>query len=260
MTHIIVFGNNKGGSGKTTIAMHSIIGLLHDGYSVTSIDLDATQQSLTKYIANRNETAKTIDNENKIIIPNHFTSNGSVEDFLTIINQSKDLGSDFIIIDTAGSSSSLNEEAHLIADIIITPINDSFMDVDLIGSVNPEDFATKNPGIYSNMIWAQKIKKASKYNHTQHWIVVRNRISPINTKNKLNIQKALTSLSKRYGFYIGGALTDRVIFKELFLEGLTILDISKHNKKIKMNISTIAAKQEIRDIVNIFVQYYNSKK
>src|SRR6185369_4119325 len=54
--HVIVLGNEKGGSGKSTTAMHLIVSLLYDGHRVGSIDLDARQGSLTRYVENRKQT------------------------------------------------------------------------------------------------------------------------------------------------------------------------------------------------------------
>ncbi|MBM3566952.1 MAG: ATPase, partial [Alphaproteobacteria bacterium] len=51
--HVIVLGNEKGGSGKSTTAMHLIAACLRDGRSVASIDLDARQGTLTRYLSNR---------------------------------------------------------------------------------------------------------------------------------------------------------------------------------------------------------------
>src|SRR5262245_37005174 len=55
--HIIVLGTEKGGSGKSTTAMHLVVALLHEGYSVGSIDCDARQGSFTRYVENRKGTA-----------------------------------------------------------------------------------------------------------------------------------------------------------------------------------------------------------
>src|SRR6266567_1006192 len=56
--HVIVVGNEKGGSGKTTVAMHIAIALMKAGQRVATIDLDSRQKSLTHYIANRGAWAK----------------------------------------------------------------------------------------------------------------------------------------------------------------------------------------------------------
>ena len=48
--YVIVVGNEKGGSGKTTLAMHVAIALLKAGQSVGIVDLDSNQHGLTRYV------------------------------------------------------------------------------------------------------------------------------------------------------------------------------------------------------------------
>ena len=60
-THVIVVGNEKGGSGKSTTAFHLAIYLLHQGFRVASIDVDSPQQTFTHYVRNRRAWAKSHD-------------------------------------------------------------------------------------------------------------------------------------------------------------------------------------------------------
>ena len=46
MTLTIVFGNAKGGTGKSTLAMHVAVALLNAGLSVATVDLDATEKKM----------------------------------------------------------------------------------------------------------------------------------------------------------------------------------------------------------------------
>src|SRR5207245_10765021 len=56
--HVLVIGNEKGGSGKSTTAMHIVVSLLGDGGRVATIDLDARQGTLPRYVDNRIAYAK----------------------------------------------------------------------------------------------------------------------------------------------------------------------------------------------------------
>jgi chromosome partitioning protein len=155
---------------------------------------------------------------------------------------------DFIIVDTPGSDSALSRKAHSIADMVITPINDSFIDLDLIGIVEAQNFDQAKPGIYSAMLWEQKMKRAATKSKALDWVVVRNRLSTLDAINKRNVENALARLSKRFGFRIVPGFSDRVIFKELFLNGLTLHDANSA-KEIKLNTSVVAARQELRNFV-----------
>src|SRR5437764_6703656 len=68
--HVIVLGNEKGGSGKSTTAMHIAVALLKAGQRVATIDLDSRQKSFTHYIENRRDWAARAGL--KLALPTHF--------------------------------------------------------------------------------------------------------------------------------------------------------------------------------------------
>lgn len=256
MAHIITIGNEKGGSGKTTTCMHLMISLMQLGFKVGSMDLDTRQQSLSRYVDNRKNYAKSKNAE--LLIPDHLTLNRSEkrnrdeadkEDELNFVNSLTELQkNDFIIIDTPGSDVFLSRLAHSYADTVITPINDSFIDLDLIGNVHAETFDSMKPGIYSAMLWEQKMKRAARNKGEINWIVVRNRLSSLDAKNKRNMEIAIEKLAKRFGFKVAPGFGDRVIFKELFLHGLTLHD-AVNSDEIRLSPSVIAARLELREFM-----------
>ena len=249
---IIVIGNEKGGSGKTTLSIHLIISLLKQGFSVGSIDLDSRQQSLTRYIENRKHTASHRNYD--LLIPEHYViahsggeqQSNNEEVFLNILE--KTANKDFVVIDTPGSDVIISRFAHSHASTVVTPINDSFVDIDLIGQIDGETLDSIKPGIYSAMLWEQKMKRATLKQKEINWVVVRNRLSSLDAINKRNIGSALSKLSKRFGFTVAPGFGDRVIFKELFLHGLTLHD-AQVASEIRMSTSVIAARQELRDFI-----------
>jgi len=257
MAHIIVSGNEKGGSGKTTSAVHLIISLLKLGFKVTSLDLDYRQQSLTTYINNRKKFA--INEGIELQLPNHNILEKSKEkneqqafaeeeeNFLNLLFKIKQ-ESDFIVIDTPGSDTFLSRLAHSYADTIMTPINDSFIDVDLLGKIDSGDLEKIKPGIYSAMVWEQKLKKVAREKKQTDWIIMRNRTASTDNINKRHIEEAINNLSKKFGFRIIPGFGERVIFKELFLHGLTLNDAGS-TPKVRLNTSIVAARQELRDFL-----------
>jgi chromosome partitioning protein len=256
MAHIIVVGNEKGGSGKTTTAMHLIISLMKLGFTVGTIDLDSRQQSLTRYIENRKAYASK--NGPTFEAPEHYALKRSEkrnleeaekEDEDLFLSTVQKLNSkDFIVIDTPGSDAFMGKTAHSYADTVITPINDSFVDLDLIGNVNADTLDSMRPGIYSAMLWEQKMKRATRNQKEINWFVVRNRLSSLDAINKRNVETAIQKLSKRFGFKTAPGFGDRVIFKELFLHGLTLHD-ARDAKEIRMSTSVIAARMELREFI-----------
>lgn len=256
MAHIIAVGNEKGGSGKTTTCMHLMISLMQLGFKVGSMDLDTRQQSLTRYIDNRKNYGKTKSVE--LLIPEHIVLTRSEkrnrdeadqEDETSFVNALTQLQrNDFIVIDTPGSDVFLSRLAHSYADTVITPINDSFIDLDLIGNVHAETLDSMKPGIYSAMLWEQKMKRAARNKGEIKWVVVRNRLSSLDAKNKRNMEVAIEKLAKRFGFRVAPGFGDRVIFKELFLHGLTLHD-AVNSEEIKLSPSVIAARLELREFM-----------
>lgn len=264
--HIFVIGNEKGGAGKTTCSMHLIIGLLSEGLNVVSIDSDCRQASLTRYIENRGKYNQRNPNS-QVKIPLHYLLKGSNKDtikereleekkqFEDILTQAKEIG-DVIVIDTPGTYSFLSSLAHSHADTVITPINDSFVDIDVMAKIDSEKMSIISPSIYSQMVWEQKLAKAQRTGGTIDWIVMRNRLSSLDAQNKRNVNKVLDDLAKRISFRQTPGFGERVIFRELFLEGLTLLDLKKANYEKAFSLSHVAARQELRD----FLQAVNIDK
>lgn len=257
LPNIFVIGNEKGGAGKTTFCMHLITGLMDKGYKVVSIDTDSRQRSLTNYVENR-EVYNQKNPHHKVLMPMHFHMDASKENsieereisekqrFEQILEQVK-AEANYIIIDTPGSYSYLSKLAHSYADTIITPINDSFLDFDVMAKVNPDNLAIVSPSIYSQMIWEQKMQRATRDQGSIEWVVVRNRLSNLDAQNKRNVNLALEQLAKRISFKIAPGFSERVIFRELFLQGLTLIDLTKANYDKVFSISHVAARQELRD-------------
>jgi chromosome partitioning protein len=259
MATVILIGNEKGGAGKTTIAIHITAALLYLGFKVSSIDLDIRQGSLSKYIENRNHSIKNL--KLKIPSPKFCKIEPSKKTHLneayldeqnqlnTILAQEHPM-SDFIVIDTPGVNNPLSTLAHSFADIIITPINDSFLDISVLADVDPSDLNIIKPGVYSQIIWEQKINRAKRDGSHINWIITRNRLHSLDSNNQRNIEKVIVALSKRMGCKIAAGFGERVIFKELFLKGLTLLDLKEQGASIQFTPSHIAAKQELISLLH----------
>jgi chromosome partitioning protein len=256
--HVIIVGNEKGGSGKTTTSMHLIVSLLRLGFKVGSMDIDARQRSLTRYIENRRGiiTKEGVD----LPLPNHVVVQRSPfnvvqeaeaderERFSTAIERLCETN-DFVVIDSPGSDTYLARLAHSFADTILTPINDSFVDLDVLANVDGNTLKILRPSIYSEMVWEQKLHRAKRDNGSIDWIVMRNRLSNIDARNKRFMTKVVSELSRRIGFRIAPGFSERVIFREMFLQGLTVLDVIDTSANVNISMSHVAARQEVRELL-----------
>ncbi len=257
---IIVVGNEKGGSGKSTTVMHLVAGILNSGLRVGSLDLDARQATLSHYLQNRQDTIERTSST--LPMPQHISILPSkadrievakLEDETSVAEAVATLASnnEYIVIDTPGSDSFLSRAGHSYADILVTPLNDSFVDLDVLANVAPETHHIKSPSQYAQMVFEQKIQKAKRggANRTFDWVVMRNRLGQLDSRNQKAMDKAMGELSKRIGFRIAPGFSERVIFRELFLDGLTLLDLRKKGASIKLSMSHIAARQEVRNLL-----------
>lgn len=263
--YVIVLGNEKGGTGKSTVAMHIIVNLLREGHSVGSIDVDARQGTLSRYIENRRLRKESTGED--LPLPDHIPIFRSklesvpaaeaeeTSNFGEAIERLK--SNDFIVIDTPGSDTYLSRLAHSHADSLITPLNDSFIDLDMLVRVNADSLDILRPSTYSEMVWEQKKQRAMRDNGSIDWIVLRNRLSSLNSRNKEEMEKVLSALAKRIGFRLVAGFGERVIFRELFLNGLTLLDMRETNTAL--TLSHVAAKQELATLINM-VQLPNSNR
>ncbi len=256
--HILVIGNEKGGSGKTTTSMHLIVALLRLGFKVGSMDIDARQRSLTRYIENRKATMAS--EATSLPLPAHVVINRSP--LLTTAESEADererftralarllINCDFVVIDSPGSDTYLSRLAHSYADTVITPVNDSFVDLDVLASVDGVSLQMLKPSIYSEMLWEQKLLRAKRDGGSVDWVVLRNRLSNLDARNKRMITKVMDDLTRRLGFRLSPGFSERVIFRELFLLGLTVLDVVETNKSGSLSMSHLAARQEVRDLL-----------
>ncbi|WP_419816484.1 division plane positioning ATPase MipZ [Glacieibacterium sp.] len=243
--HIIVLGNEKGGSGKSTTAVHIAVALAHAGFDVGAIDLDARQRTVARYLENRVNFGKK--RELELPVPAVAVIEDAPGDTDLLIDQLLEWRDrDFIVVDTPGRDSPLARAALGRADTLVTPMNDSFVDFDLIGQVDPETFKVKKPSFYAELIWDTRKARARTDGGTVDWVVLRNRLANLDARNMRRMAAALGELSKRVGFRVVPGLSERVIFRELFPRGLTLLDT---NALEDFSLSHVAARAELRALI-----------
>lgn len=256
--HIVVFGNEKGGSGKTTAAMHVAIALMRLGKRVGALDLDIRQRSLTRYLENRAEWRS--GHYADLFMPERFIVERSAAKSLDTAAEEEakrfhdilartESNFDFLIIDTPGAHTPLSRDAHAAADTLVTPLNDSFVDFDLLARVDPKSLEIKGPSVYSDFVWECRKKRLLARKPALDWVVMRNRVASSEARNKRRIGKALDALAERIGFRIAPGFGERVIFRELFPMGLTMLDLPAPGLGISLSMSHVAARQEVRELV-----------
>ncbi|MBF0251940.1 MAG: AAA family ATPase [Alphaproteobacteria bacterium] len=253
--YTIVVGNEKGGSGKTTTAMHVAVALMRMGFRVATFDLDRRQRSLTRYINNR----ETAVRRSGVALPQstHWDplvfaiSDGSSrpEEQLAIALQQARDGHDFVVADCPGNDTLLARQAHMMADLLVTPINDSLVDLDVLAELDGETYRAGRPGIYARTVWEQRQLRLEHTHKGLDWVVLRNRLSNLADRNKLMMAEVLKDLSGELGFRVAAGFAERVVYRQLFLAGLTVMDLDEPAFAVEPTKSYVAARDEMRELI-----------
>jgi chromosome partitioning protein len=257
--HVIVLGNEKGGSGKSTTAMHLVVALLKSGSRVASVDTDSRQRSLTRYIENRARWARRSGLE--LELPAHYVVKLGAGEAVREIEAQEftayvdiilkiEREFDFVVVDTPASDSYLMRLSHSMADTLITPINDSFVDLDVLGRVDPESLAVVGPSHYAELVRGAINQRRRVDGKVTDWVAVRNRIGTLFSRNQRNVTKGLNALAAALDFRVADGISERVIFREFFPVGLTAFDtFDKRTFGFEPTMSHLAARNEIRDLI-----------
>lgn len=240
--------------------IHIAVALLNAGYRVATLDLDTRQQSFSRYIGNRENFARRFGHELKM--PNHHVVQRDFSDFISE-RESKELDNllevinliqeehDFILIDTPGHDGYLMRMAHSIADTLVTPLNDSYVDFDVLGLVDPETGKIDSLSHYARMVREARRQRRLADNGILDWVVFRNRLTQISSRNKEKMLKSLNNLSMQLGCRLAEGISERMIYRELFTHGLTALDdLDDIFPDMHKTASHYTARQEIRSLIS----------
>lgn len=261
VAHVIVCGNEKGGSGKSTLSFHIVVALLKAGHRVASIDLDTRQRSLTRYVENRkawaNQTGLRLESplhfcldraEGSLVVANEDQESRDLADRISLIEKDHD----YIVIDTPGSDTFLQRLAHMMADTLVTPINDSFIDFDVLARIDAQSWQIESVSQYAEAVRHARRERRKADNGMIDWIVVRNRLSSLQSRNEARVQRSVEILSAELGFRVASGVSERVIFRELFPFGLTALDeLDEETLGTKPTLSHVSARGEIRKLIEM---------
>ena len=255
---IITFANQKGGSGKTTSAMNVTVGLMSCGFKVGSLDLDSDQATFTHFVENRRRQAGI--SRFPLDMPHHRLIDGSLQATIADAEEEEtdnleaalwDLQDcDYVVIDTPGNDTFLSRLGHILANTLITPMNDSFLDLDVLVRLDAGGRRITGPSGYAVQVldrWGLRVLVAGE---PFDWIVIRNRLAHLGNRNSQQLEELLVQLAPRLGFRFARGFGERVVFRELFPAGLTLLDAETCNDKQATSSSRTAARDEVWALLN----------
>jgi chromosome partitioning protein len=259
--HVIVVGNEKGGSGKSTTAFHLAIYLLYAGHRVATIDVDGRQQTLTHYVRNRRAHAR--DTGRTLPSPLHFHLPSAWGDSIKENQQSefdvfrRSVGEvenkvDFLVIDTPGFDTNLTRLAHSLADTLVTPVNDSLIDINVLARVDPATGMPVETSHYARLVQRARSERMAVGGESIDWVLVRNRISMLASRNARQVHATLEGIATRFGCRMADGIAERVIFRSLFASGTTVFDpLDEDGSGESSSVSHVSARQEYRNLVSV---------
>lgn len=222
---IITVANEKGGVGKSTVAFHLAVALADTGHKVLVIDLDRRQQTLTRCLTARAGTAKRLGV--RLPLPRHILLMQQSGALLCQEIARAGWDCDYVVIDAAGHDSPIARRAIALADLLVTPVNSSFVDLDLLGRYHPVTNRLLGPGCFAAMVGELRAARRDAGMPGLDWLVLQNRKRTDNSRNQAKIDRALTRLAGQFEFRLGSGLHERVAYRELFPLGLTHIDLRR---------------------------------
>jgi len=206
------------------------------------VDLDIRQQSTGHFFANRTAWTKAQGTP----LPEPVCYLG---DDAGLLETALGAPADFVVVDTPGADTDLSRQAHQSADMIVTPMNDSFVDFDVLGTVDPVSLAVLRPSLYALTVWEARKARAARRGQSIDWVVLRNRLASVEARNRKRVDERLSALARRAGFRAIAGLRDRVIYRELFPFGLTVSDLSATIRPVQVSLAHVSARQELRGLM-----------
>lgn len=221
--HIIVFANEKGGVGKSTSAFHTCIALCNAGERVAALDVDLRQLTLHRALWARQESERAYGV--RLPGPEQIMLVQQNENELAEKLRMARMHHSFIIIDVGGHDSPIARRAIFMADTIVTPVNDSFIDLDMLGRIDPRTGEFKVLGNFARLVEHLKEPGVALRARPLDWVVMQNRARSLGTRNARKIEEALSKIAPVAGFRLVPGLRERVTYRELFPLGLTLFDL-----------------------------------
>jgi chromosome partitioning protein len=231
--------------------------MLYRGKRVAVIDADLRQQTLSRFLANRRSwlpaagVEAPVPLEYKLHEDPGTLAHGDPAEAVARFESAVGMAmgdADLVVIDTPGSDTAVSRCAHLQADLVVTPMNDSFVDFDVLGQLDPVTLRLLRPSLYTQVVL--EARETREYHSRRlDWVVLRNRMAATDGRNRERLTQGLETLADEVGFRMGPSLRERVTYREMFPFGLTIADLAPGLRPGGVSAPRLAAREELRDLL-----------
>ena len=199
----IAIGNQKGGTGKSTTAVHLAVGLMSRGHRVGCIDLDGEQGTFSHYLANRRAFVEKAELDVPLPVCHRIEPSKAQErqtaesEDRSHLNEAFEAFADFdyLIVDTPGNQGHLSRLGHINADVLVTPLNDSFLDIDVLAEIDLDERRVLAPSAYAQMVMNENQQRIDRGWQPIDWVVMRNRLAQLDTRTSRDMRRLLDRLS-----------------------------------------------------------------
>ncbi len=222
---VIAIANEKGGVGKSTVAFHLAVALADAGHKVLGVDLDRRQQTLSRALLARTGTAQRLGV--RLPLPRHLLLQQHSGALLCQEIARAGWDCDYVVIDAAGHDSGIARRAIALADLLVTPVGCSSVDLDLIARFHPVSRRHTGPGCFTLAVAELRAARAEAGLPGLDWLVLHNRARRDGSQHREQTDAALRRVAGRLGFRLGAGLAERVAYRELLPLGLTQLDLRR---------------------------------
>lgn len=247
---VVTISGFKGGTGKTTVASLLGVAAVKDGLRVASLDLDRNTRNLSSFL--------TLRRASRLQSPDHVMLMDMEEDVRSnakpkhsgrleaLIRMARMDGYDLMIIDTSSGNLADVYEAHLLADVILTPMNES--PADMHGLFAPVGSAAAPRINYREMIDTVRFDRKRAGLPVQRWHVVMNRVSSLPSRIGATVTDRVSEMAKEAGFEAVWRLRDRVAHRAIALEGCTVFDTPADGK---LTMTELSGRSEVRALLSL---------
>jgi chromosome partitioning protein len=151
----------------------------------------------------------------------------------------------FLVVDTPSTDNYLMRLAHLMADTLLTPLQDSFLDLGTLALTDPVTHEVTRTGNYAAMVCEARKKRRQLDATVFDWVVIRNRCS----EGRL-IKRSVNELGKRVGFRDFEGSAERGVYRQFFPVGLTAFDATDEGiLGAPPDAAHLAAHQEMAELM-----------
>jgi cellulose biosynthesis protein BcsQ len=245
---VVTVSGFKGGTGKTTVASLLGVAAVKDGIRTACLDLDRNTRNLSAFLMLR-RAARLAAPDHVLLMdadtpgkqkPKH---SGRLE---PLVRMARMDGYDLLIIDTSSGNLADVYEAHLLADVILTPMNES--PADMHGLFAPVGSLAAPKVNYREMIETVRFDRRRAGLPMQHWHVIMNRVTSMPSRVTTAVNERVEQIAAEAGFEKIWRLRDRVAHRGLALDGHSVFD---EPADAKLSMSDLSGRAEVRALLTV---------